>query len=494
FTLLLVVMSFTVSKAQLANGSVAPNWTMSDINGQSHTLYNYLDSGYVVFLDFTATWCPPCWSYHNTHAFADLYTQYGPGTADNKVRVFAIEGDASTTSADLHGTGSNTQGDWVTGVPYPIIDDASQTTPYNIGFWPTIYKVCPNRIITVVGQLDKAGLWAEAQKAECAAAVSATDAMILSYDGTSEVCGGAAATPSVTIQNFGTSALTSATIDVKDGNTVVASQSWTGSLATYDTETITLANLTPNKTTTYTFEVTTSGDANAANNTFDQEILVAALTGSDNFVLEINTDQYGGETYWAITDANNIIWKSGGNQAVGINGGGQGQPQGSSGYSGDATITENITLPSDGCYKFTMVDAYGDGMCCSFGNGSYKLTDEDNNVLATGSEFGATDVTPFEATTFSVGVDKVTGLNDLNIFPNPVTVNLNVQFNLAERAELTINVTNTLGQTVKVVNTSSLDAGQQNLNVNTSDLSAGIYFLNFSNGTQSTTKRFVVAK
>ena len=34
----------------------------------------------------------------------------------------------------------------------------------------------------------------------------------------------------------------------------------------------------------------------------------------------------------------------------------------------------------------------------------------------------------------------------------------------------------------------------KNLNVNTSDMAAGIYFLNFSNGAQSTTKRFVVAK
>jgi peroxiredoxin len=77
FTLLFVVMSFATAKAQLADGSIAPDWTMTDINGQSHTLYNYLDSGYVVFLDFSATWCPPCWSYHNGHAFRDLYNQYG---------------------------------------------------------------------------------------------------------------------------------------------------------------------------------------------------------------------------------------------------------------------------------------------------------------------------------------------------------------------------------------------------------------------------------
>ena len=39
--------------------------------------------------------------------------------------VFFVEGDGSTNSADLNGTGSNTQGDWITGTPYPVIDDAS---------------------------------------------------------------------------------------------------------------------------------------------------------------------------------------------------------------------------------------------------------------------------------------------------------------------------------------------------------------------------------
>ena len=36
--------------------------------------------------------------------------------------VFYIESDPATTEADLNGTGTNTQGDWVDGTPYPIFD------------------------------------------------------------------------------------------------------------------------------------------------------------------------------------------------------------------------------------------------------------------------------------------------------------------------------------------------------------------------------------
>ena len=64
--------------AQIPDGSDAPNFTATDLNGNSHNLYNILDSGYTVFLDVSATWCGPCWGYHNSGALENLYDEYGP--------------------------------------------------------------------------------------------------------------------------------------------------------------------------------------------------------------------------------------------------------------------------------------------------------------------------------------------------------------------------------------------------------------------------------
>ena len=41
-------------KGQLPDGSVAPDWTLTDLIGASHNLYSYLDNGYTVFFDFSA--------------------------------------------------------------------------------------------------------------------------------------------------------------------------------------------------------------------------------------------------------------------------------------------------------------------------------------------------------------------------------------------------------------------------------------------------------
>ncbi|MCS7036431.1 MAG: T9SS type A sorting domain-containing protein [Saprospiraceae bacterium] len=154
---------------QMPNGSTAPNFTVVDIYGNSHTLYTLLDQGKTVYLDFFATWCGPCWSYHNSNALKDLWNQYGPpGT--NEAFVIMIEGDCNTTVqciTNSPGCVGGTQGNWAAGTPYPIADNCSVRAQYQVSFYPTIYMVCPaDRKIYHVGQQPASGLWA-ARSAHC---------------------------------------------------------------------------------------------------------------------------------------------------------------------------------------------------------------------------------------------------------------------------------------------------------------------------------------
>jgi len=136
------------SQAQLPNGSTAPDFTLTDLNGDSHHLYQYLAEGKVVFIEFFACHCPSCWAYHNTGVLDSLNTNYGPDGTDQVV-VLMLEHDDPNSLNEFYGIQGWTQGDWVTGNSVPMIDvvgaDRSVFDDYQMTFYPLVYKICPDK-------------------------------------------------------------------------------------------------------------------------------------------------------------------------------------------------------------------------------------------------------------------------------------------------------------------------------------------------------------
>lgn len=138
--------------AQLPNGSVAPNFTLTDYDGTTHNLYSYLNAGKTVFLEIFAAHCPVCWSYHQTNTMKNLYNNYGPN-GTNELLVLALEHDQWNDSNAFIGNGPAwvTQGNWLDGTPFPIFDvedpNRGVFNDYNVTFYPVVYKICPNKIV-----------------------------------------------------------------------------------------------------------------------------------------------------------------------------------------------------------------------------------------------------------------------------------------------------------------------------------------------------------
>jgi hypothetical protein len=65
FLLLVICFSFSsFSQTGMLNGTgYAPDFTVTDINGTSHTLYNYLDRGFVVVVELLSVTCGHCIAY-----------------------------------------------------------------------------------------------------------------------------------------------------------------------------------------------------------------------------------------------------------------------------------------------------------------------------------------------------------------------------------------------------------------------------------------------
>lgn len=132
--LLLALCASVITSTSFAQLGTAPDFNVVDIDGNPIHLYGLLDQGFVVVLDASTTWCGTCWTVHNNHTLNQLNAQMGPdGT--NEIRVIFYEADGSTNQADLEGTGTNTLGDWITGVTYPIVNESPLQLSGSV-YWP----------------------------------------------------------------------------------------------------------------------------------------------------------------------------------------------------------------------------------------------------------------------------------------------------------------------------------------------------------------------
>jgi hypothetical protein len=481
---LATIFSVGAANAQMASGSLAPDFTGTDLDGNTHNLYDYLQQGYTVVVDVSATWCGPCWNYHNSGALETLWEEHGIEN-DGSVVVLFVEGDGTTTNADLNGTGGNTQGNWVSGTGYPIIDDASIGDLLEIAYFPTIYTICPNGIITETGQITADAHWAFIENNTCQT-VASDDATALNYTGDNVTCGDAAL--SFQLANLGTNPLTAATITVT-GVTPMITYNWTGNLDQFESEMVDLG--TGTVTGNVVITVNAAGDGVATNNALNADIAMAT-EATTHFIINLRFDNWPEEVSWEFKDENGAVVESSPSYASQTDG---------------AIIYGDVFLPSTGCYSFTIADAYGDGMngsiyggATNVGNGYCYVHSLDNSGNQVSTIFSYDGSTQYDEATVganvnqTVGIDEISAATAFGVYPNPTSSMTNVNYTLASEATVTIEVVNMLGERVVSENKGTQQAGTYNNQIDFSNLNAGIYMINFNvDGVVSTT-RLTVAK
>ena len=483
FSLAVALGLFGSVNAQLPDGTLCPDFTGTDINGNTHNLYSYLDAGYTVVLDISATWCPPCWSYHQAGTLEDLWMNHGPAggtgvsaSTTDDVIVLWIEGDASTTLADLQGTTAGTQGDWITGTNFPIIDDATIAQTLGIAYFPTLYTVYPDRYLEESGQGGSTYSNISANIGNHTGSTG-VDAGLFSYTGETVACG--SLDVQVLIQNKGTQVLNAGdiTVNVSAGGTNIGSATNSTTLAQWETESVSVP-ATLSSAATITVEAVATGDVNNGNNSLTQAIGFATA-GSGDLTFTLTLDQYPTETSWEFANSAGSVLASG------------------SGYTTNyQVITETLSVPSDDCYSVTIMDSYGDGLGgAQWGgtDGSWTIVDAAGTTIASGTgDFGDENVDKMQMTTGSVGLNE-NGINELSIFPNPFTNNATISFNVEGLERTTIEVINTIGQNVQSFDLGTV-TGNQLVQLDATELPAGFYLVSITSGKNTVTSRVTVNK
>lgn len=271
--------------------------------------------------------------------------------------------------------------------------------------------------------------------------------------------------PTFRILNQGSENVTNASLTYQLGSEPQNFIQWSGNLATGESDIIAspVLDITQSNTLQVSLEINGAEDKFKENNTFTQVInnLQNERFATDFVKLTLTTDDFASETTWEFYNSDeNLIAKNE-------------EP-----LADNTTYTEVFEVNPDSCYELKIFDSAGDGLCCEFGNGYFKIETDSEEIITEGAEFSYVDITNFR-----VNERKKLSENNFSIFPNPATTFISVLSN--SEVEFEAKLFDIRGRLVYTKRASD------NLNINLISFSSGIYFVKLNNGIQSVTKKIV---
>ncbi len=279
--------------------------------------------------------------------------------------------------------------------------------------------------------------------------------------------------PLITIQNTGSTALTSLTITYGQVGGTQRTFHWTGNLAFMQKQDVQLGTVTWDASA-HQFQITVSNpngsaDQYAGNNTMISNFSVPPQL-NNNLIFELKTNNRASENEYTLKDdqGNVVLLRNG--------------------LTNQTTYDDTIALPA-GCYEFRLTDAGEDGLNWwanqppyatgpnDAGNGFIRIkkTSDGTVVQNFNPDFGAEVYLQFT-------VDYLLGTNipelsqDVRMYPNPTTGKIHFDLNFGNRQNVVLEIYSITGNKIWTEKADNIFSG--NITADLSSQPAGVYLVN----------------
>lgn len=92
---------------------------------------------------------------------------------------------------------------------------------------------------------------------------------------------------------------------------------------------------------------------------------------------------------------------------------------------------------------------------------------------------------------YNIGLEELSNVSALNVFPNPAIDEVNVSFNVTDASDIKVEVLDMTGKTIETVVDAANVTGMQDASVNIAGYAAGMYMINITTNEGSIQRKFV---
>lgn len=409
-----------------------------------------------------------------------MHNAFGPDGSGDVTVLFLELDDNATGLEDLAGSGTNTVGNWMESIQYPIIDSAGSIHALFGGSnEPFTCLVCPDGLVTNVPVLDFDTV-RDLCLSGCGNEVNDPAARIEQVGLRSSCEDSTLATVDMT--NLGTDTLTAASFNLHSGNDTTE-VTWIGALPMDSVTTIELGFVPVpgpwNATLT---------SLNDELRNFPQDVEVSgSIPTKTEIEVKLTTDHWPEETGWRLVDDTGVVLEE---VEVGSLAGQQ-----------EITLTWDVELPGLGCYEMVLLDAVGDGLQAelygNYPNGSLTISNIDAGEVTSleltweGGEEGV-----FFERVIGIQADAVSGKAEpkvphgLTLYPNPAHHTLTLSSSISAADVSNIAIFDMAGRQMHLPTIQLQTLHTRTLELDIHSLTTGMYLIKCGDGQNTTNLTF----